>query len=169
MPTNWFIVQTGHAYGNTSLSDKGRNQIEKLRRSIVDGLSVDSRDLTIFYTPSKRGEETARTLGKKAGRIRVKELWTDKDRPKDISASIIIAHNRIMKMDIPGDNYIVVTDPEGAMQYPRYLSRKFFNQPLEFNPLLYGEAYWLSLDNEEWRSIPSDQRLYHSERVIVKG
>lgn len=169
MPVNWFIAQTGHSYGNAFLSDNGRKQIEKLNNILTSHLDVDPRNLAIFYTPSIRGEETAKILGKKSKRISINELWLDSDKPKGAISSIVSAHSRILKMNIPAKNYIIITDHIGTSEYPKYLSSRILNQSLDFSPLLRGEAYWLGLDVEEWKKLPSDERMYHSKKIMVKG
>ncbi len=169
MPVNWFIAQTGHSYGNTPLSEKGRKQIEKLGIILNDHLDVEPKNLAIFYTPSIRGEETAKILGKKSKKIRINELWTDSDKPKGTLSSIVSAHSKILKIGIQAKNYLIITDYSGTSEYPKYLSNKILSQSLDFSPLLRGEAYWLCLNAEEWKKLPSDERLYHSEKVMVKG
>ncbi len=169
MSINWFISRTGHAYGNSSLSDRGRKQIEKLNNVLTNYLNVNSGNSVIFYTPSIRGEETAKILGKRVKRISINELWTDSDKPKGNVSSVVSAHSKILNIDIEARNYILITDYDSTSEYPKYLSNRILNRPLEFSPLLPGECYWLSTSLEEWKKLPSDERMYYSKRIMVKG
>jgi hypothetical protein len=169
MPKNWFIVRTGHTYGNAELSERGKKQIERINDVLKNGLNISSNNLAIFYTPSKRGYETAKILGKKSEKTRIKELWTDFDKPKEFIASVSLAYSKILEIRLNMDSFVVITDNIGTSEFSKYLSRIYLKTPLEFSPLLHGETYWLNIKSEEWRRIPSNERLYHSERIMVKG
>jgi hypothetical protein len=170
MLDHWIIIQAGRENGTNGITEQSRREIQRLRSEILSGITKDPWDIAVYYTPSKRGEATSRILvGNRCTRTRVKELWTDTDRPRELKPSIVEAHQRIMDMEINAGTSIIITDYEGTSSYPRVLSNDVFGKGLTFGNLKHGEAYWLDVEREEWRRLPANERLYHSEKIIVKG